>query len=332
MYYTRDGEIDLSKLPPLNYVNFVFAVDLFPKDSPLKLPLHKATELYPFIQYAPSSFAAVILKLNSDVSKPTALVFAPGKVVIVTGISESDVILYSHQVRFIMEKVPFRAYDPEKKRVVFDYTLRGKTGYYNPHTHNIVANVNLKVPLDLDKMHKENIAAFSYMPKIFPGGKMDVWLVPSYKCECNRNGRTAEEIVINSVVGKIQKAGKCKCKIKVLCFPDGQLVFTGGRSTQSLHQSYLHTCLVILKKYVKWDVSIPVADDRLVSASMRTLLFEEATRRMCQMISCLPLKTFDTEALTQYKYVGFEGRPDLEEFFAPMAIDDDSNRKRLKME
>lgn len=330
----------LETIPRLNFVNFVFAVNILPSDSPYRIPLHQAARLLPFVQYAPTIFAAAIFKLSSDDTMPTALVFAPGKIVIVTGISESDVILYSHLVRLIVSQIPFNAQErgisPENPNgpIIHNQTLEGITEYIEPKTHNIVASVDLGMELDLKRIQRDHVAGCKLHDDVFPGLKMDVWLNNEYKCICKRQ-RTQEEEEINKALKKKElKVSKCKCRIKVLCFKNGQLVFTGGRSTKDLQQAYLQTVLALVPKYVVSNTDGASAPETQARPS-KTQSFEEAARHSCTYLANLKPRTFDLAALSSYKrtYSDFrtEGRDDLADWFESTANGGDCNAKQSKI-
>lgn len=222
--------------PPIKFQNFVFAANLLLPGY--RMPLEDIARRFKGAQYEPNKFAAVILKLETSTGKPTILVFGPGKIVVVTGQTESDVLLQAQMVRVILEMIPFVAMSDDGKQVLFNQTLKSRTVFLNPRIHNIVGNLKLDVVFDLDAIAREHPAACKYEKETFPHLRTRIWLNPQYKCLCGSQ-LSEEDKVINAMINdKSIKIPKCQCSIKLLVFKHGQFVFTGGRSVYDMNVAY----------------------------------------------------------------------------------------------
>lgn len=191
----------------------------------------------PCSQYAPVQFAANILKHTDTMASSTALVFASGKCVIVSALTEMHSVFLSHVFRLNIERTQCMMIGPDG--TVRMGTLKGKTALSNFQVRNIVGYGNLNIPLDLKRLRATYPDAVKYFPDQFPAAKINVWLTPDQKCHCSTTatGQEDEEAQIVARLGKMSKQ-RCGCTIKCLCYDTGCVVMIGGRSVRDINQVF----------------------------------------------------------------------------------------------
>lgn len=201
-------------------MNLVSTVDLLPQGQGYRLPLHAIARALPCAQYAPGLFAANILKFTDSIGDCTPLVFASGKIVVVSGRSPHHTLYASQLTRFIIEQVRCAMQDPGNPGagVNPNGSLMGRTIFKDCAIHNTVGHANLGCRVSLQAMVEAAPSACKWVPDLFPGLKCRMWLTASGHCEC--------------------QLPKCVCAVKVLVFDSGRIVITGGRSIRDVNSIF----------------------------------------------------------------------------------------------
>lgn len=213
-------------------VNMVATGAIFPTGN-MRLALYPiAMALGGCSEFAPGSFAANMIKID-DI---TALVFASGRVVLVSCDSPTRARHAGQTVRSVIEQVECLM---KQNAQIVRGNLMGRLVFQNCIVHNIVAHAKLSRPLDLHAMVQAAPASCKYRPDLFPGLKCRIWLNPECRCTCKRDSSSIIPDEDEAVaLKKITKQGKCQCSIKMLAFPSGEVVFTGGRSVRSINEVF----------------------------------------------------------------------------------------------
>lgn len=212
----RPATLESSQLPQI--VNLVSTVELLPQGHGYKLPLHAIARALPCAQYAPVMFAANILKLSDSIGECTPLVFASGKIVVVSGQTPYHTLWMSQLTRYVIEQVQCAMRNPDTGEVNPCGSLVGRTTFKDCCIHNIVGHARLGCRINLQAMCEAAPGACKWVPDLFPGLKCRMWLTTSGRCECGKP--------------------KCLCSIKVLVFDTGRIVITGGRSIRDVNSIY----------------------------------------------------------------------------------------------
>jgi|SRR6185295_13863075 len=211
----RPQTLEQQRLPKI--VNLVSTVELLPQGQGYKLPLHAIARALACAQYAPVLFAANILKFTDSIGDCTPLVFASGKIVVVSGQTPYHTLYMSQLTRFIVEQVRCAMLRPDGS-VDPCGSLVGRTIFKDCAIHNIVGHAELGCRINLQAMCEAAPSACKWVPDLFPGLKCRMWLTGSGRCECAK--------------------AKCVCAVKVLVFDTGRIVITGGRSIADVNTIY----------------------------------------------------------------------------------------------
>jgi TATA-box binding protein (TBP) (component of TFIID and TFIIIB) len=211
-----------SELPKI--VNMVSTVVLLPQGKGYRLPLHAIARALQCAQYAPVMFAANIIKFRDSTGDCTALVFASGKVVVVSCQTPYHTLYMSQFTRFIIEQVQC-AMLRDDGSVNPCGSLLGRTVFEDCCIHNIVGHAKFRCRIDLQAMCDASPSACKWLPDLFPGLKCAMWLTNSGMCECQRI--------------------KCVCSVKVLVFDTGKIVITGGRSIHDINNIFYRIKAII---------------------------------------------------------------------------------------
>lgn len=223
---------DQQSLPLI--VNCVSTTTLLPEcGGRYKLPLAAISlRLGPCAQYAPYLFAALIVKITDSTRKSTALVFASGKIVVVSGLTLNHTRYVSQIVRYIVEQVQCVMMAAEGGAVNPRGSLVGRTIFKDCHIHNIVGHSFLGHRIDLQKMCDAAPACCKWLPDLFPGLKCKIWLTSEHMCVCHSSVKREEvhdDPDVRKVLGGSAKQSSCVCSVRVLIFDTGKIVITGGR-------------------------------------------------------------------------------------------------------
>jgi TATA-box binding protein (TBP) (component of TFIID and TFIIIB) len=217
-----------SNLPRI--VNVISTAILLPQSSTTsshRLPLAAiAYRLGPCAQYAPEIFPALIIKLRDSTTTPTALVFASGKIVVVSTLTTNHTRYISQLVRSTIEQV---------RPPLSDESLVGRTSFSHCAIHNIVGHSDLGCRIDLQSMVDAAPLCCKWIPDSFPGLKCKIWLTSEHACLCNSSVKREVEEEVVKVIGK---QPKCVCAVKVLVFDTGRIVITGARSVRDVNSVF----------------------------------------------------------------------------------------------
>jgi TATA-box binding protein (TBP) (component of TFIID and TFIIIB) len=236
-------------------VNVVATFALLPQteDNKYKLPLDAISMRLGCSQYAPSIFAANIIKLRDCIATVTILLFDSGRGVIVSAQSLNHARYIGQLLRSILEQISCPTLEEVEeggmlKRVKLHQmiqnqtqkgSLKGKTVFDNLTVHNIVANSDLGFRINLQAMCDAAPECCKWKPDLFPGLKCKIWLTEERQCMCNVGGGGGKSNMISSSSSSkeddqiqviIGKQNKCICAVKVLIFDTGMIVITGGRT------------------------------------------------------------------------------------------------------
>lgn len=211
---TPAEERALPKIP-----NLVSTVTLL--QPGLRLPLADIARRLPHAQYAPRSFAACIFKMRDSVSQTTALVFAPGSMVVVGSRTRHHAIYRSFVVAMMLGHTRFPV--REGSRVVM-HRLGGRLRFDNFEVHNQVGHGQLDHRVDLRAMCDAAPLSCTHYHDLFPGLTCKVWLTRDYTCHCG------------------EKGDRCKCVINVLVFKTGHVVIPGCRTMADINSVFYRVC------------------------------------------------------------------------------------------
>jgi TATA-box binding protein (TBP) (component of TFIID and TFIIIB) len=230
---------DQQSLPLI--VNCVSTTTLLPQwGGRYKLPLAAISlRLGPCAQYAPDLFAALIVKLTDSTRKSTALVFASGKIVVVSGLTLNHTRNVSQMVRYIVEQVQCVTCYVEGGPVNPRGSLVGCTIFQDCHIHNIVGHSYLGHRIDLQKMCDAAPACCKWLPDLFPGLKCKIWLTPEHMCVCLVKKTVAkDDPELCTILGKGSTGQSCVCSVRVLIFDSGKIVITGGHHVRDVNSVF----------------------------------------------------------------------------------------------
>ncbi len=235
---------DQQSLPLI--VNCVSTTTLLPPGGVYKLPLSAISRrLGPCAQYAPALFAALIVKLTDSTRKSTALVFASGKIVVVSGLTLNHTRYMSQMVRYIVEQVQCVMRDTNGA-IQPRGSLVGRTVFRDCHIHNIVGHSFLGHRIDLQCMCTAAPSCCKWLPDLFPGLKCKIWLTAEHACVCrskvkNETAPVADDPDLRLVLGRSgggAKKSSCVCSVRVLIFDSGKIVLTGGRCVRDVNSVF----------------------------------------------------------------------------------------------
>ena len=240
----RRGQATAAKI-----VNVVATFALLPPAppgvEPYRLPLDAVSLHMGCSQYAPSIFAANIIKLRDFLATVTVLLFDSGRGVIVSAQSLNHARYIGQLLRSILEQIacpilcrPARNGKEGEpgggKEIVYNHSqgaLKGRTIFSNLTVHNIVANSDLGFRINLQAMCDAAPSCCKWKPDIFPGLKCKIWLTPERRCMCGLVKRALPMEELQVILGK----QKCVCSVKVLIFDTGMIVITGGRTLHAVN-------------------------------------------------------------------------------------------------
>lgn len=149
-------------------VNLVSTVELLPQGKGYRLPLHAIARALACAQYAPVLFAANILKLTDSIGDCTPLVFASGKIVVVSGQTPHHTLYMSQLTRFILEQIQC-AMRAEDGTINPCGSLVGRTIFRDCTIHNVVGHAELGCRINLQAMCEAAPSACKWVP-----GKMRI--------------------------------------------------------------------------------------------------------------------------------------------------------------
>ena len=253
----KDKEPKYKDLPVI--VNIVATVKMLPDEKKYKFPLEDIAKVCNGMsQFAPTRFAADILRLDNSSTDTTALVFRSGKIVIVSGKTLEHVRYCIQVFRTIIEKVKCVMME-EDGRIVVD-TLQGRTIFSGCNIHNIVGNGDLDQRIDLKALRDAAPKVISWNPDIFPGAKATVYLTDSRTCECSCkcNGGTKACDPELALQGKRcpKNKTKCRCTCRTLLFDSGCCVVTGGQSIADVNKVFFYI-KQLAPKFVETGKEVP---------------------------------------------------------------------------
>ena len=221
-----------------NIVNMVSTTSILPPGY--RLPLRELNvAMGPCSQYAPVQFAANILKFTTRTADSTLLVFASGKLVLVSAISEYHTIYINQLFRTVIEQI--KCAMVVNQNVVKFGDLTGRTIFENNKTHNVVGQGDLGMKIDLNALRDANPASVKWLPDSFPAAKCSMWLTDDNKCHCQgASGALLDESDKNVLenlpnLRDILLKKKCHCTIKCLCFDTGKIVLIGGERVRDVN-------------------------------------------------------------------------------------------------
>ncbi len=225
--------VDNKSIP--NIVNMVSTTSILPPG--FKLPLRElSAAMGPCSQYAPVQFAANILKVTTSTTDSTILVFASGKLVLVSAVSENHTRYMNQFFRCIVEQIECVMMKDGKP---WFGTLMGRTVFENNVTHNVVGHGDLGMEIDLKALRDANPGSVKYLHDSFPAAKCSVWLTDDFKCHCG--GAGVEDLSVHADdleklpnLKRVLKK-KCHCTIKCLCFDTGKIVMIGGERVRDVN-------------------------------------------------------------------------------------------------
>lgn len=204
--------------------NVVLSVELLAPGY--RLPLEVIASQLGCSQYAPVDFAANILRFRDMFTDCTVLVFASGKVVVVSVRSMPHMRFVSQMLRLVIEQLRCPMLDEHGS--VYIGTLQGRTVFQNCNVHNIVGHGFLGCRIDLQAMCDAAPACCKWFPDLFPGLKCKIWLAPEYRCIC---GAT-------EAVEGVKLGGKCTCFVKMIIFDTGKIVIPGSRNIRDINSVF----------------------------------------------------------------------------------------------
>ena len=225
-----------------NIVNMVSTTSILPPGY--RLPLRELNvAMGPCSQYAPVQFAANILKFTTSTTDSTLLVFASGKLVLVSAISEYHTLYINQLFRTVIEQI--QCCMVVNQNLIKFGDLTGRTIFENNKTHNVVGQGDLGMKIDLNALRDANPASVKWLPDSFPAAKCSMWLTDDNKCHCT-NSVEAGSFVVDEEVDKtvleklpnlrdILMKKKCHCTIKCLCFDTGKIVLIGGERVRDVN-------------------------------------------------------------------------------------------------
>lgn len=224
-----------------NIVNMVSTTSILPPGY--RLPLKElSAAMGPCSQYAPVQFAANILKFTTSTTDSTILVFASGKLVLVSAVSENHTRYMNQFFRVIIEQIKCVMLKNEK---LWFGTLMGRTVFENNVTHNVVGHGDLGMKINLNALRDANPGSVKYLHDSFPAAKCSVWLTEDCKCHCSEGTggsqppMAADEIPAEELekMPNLKRAlkKKCHCTIKCLCFDTGKIVMIGGEKVRDVN-------------------------------------------------------------------------------------------------
>jgi len=255
-------------------VNLVSTVILLPQGKGYKLPLHAIARALPSSQYAPVLFAANILKIKDSLGEATPLVFASGKIVVVSGQTPHHTLYVSQLTRFVIEQIEC-AMLGEDGVVNPRGSLMGRTIFEHCTIHNIVGHANLGCRISLQAIMEAAPSACKWVPDLFPGLKCQMWLTESGHCEC--------------------KLPKCVCAMKVLIFDSGRIVITGGRSVRDVNSIFFRI-RAIAPQFASGDAGVVIPrEDRFYQRLSTMLVPSGATMKDMEIVA--PGEMDEDEAL-----------------------------------
>jgi len=206
---------DACALPEV--VNVVASLELLPADGNYQLPLRAIANQLGCVEYRPTDFAACIIKLRDVMTDSTALVFASGKVVIVSARSAVHTIYVGQMLRLLLENVHCVMRETETGRHTLN-TLGGRLTFNNCSVNNMVGNAFLGYRINLAVMRDAAPAACKWKPDSFPGLKCRLWIPQENRCVC--------------------KKPKCTCTVRLLMYKSGKLVIVGARNIDDVNSIF----------------------------------------------------------------------------------------------
>lgn len=170
-------------------------------------------------EYNPSRFHGVVMRIRYP--RCTALIFRSGKLVCTGAKNESDAHLGARKFARIIQKLGFTV-RPWKSISIFPNCLIHFLGllfqikFLDFKVQNLVATVDLRFPIRLEKLNQMHQQFSSYEPELFPG-------------------------LIYRMV---------KPRVVLLIFVNGKIVFTGAKTRGDIHES-LENIYPILQSFRK---------------------------------------------------------------------------------
>jgi len=255
-------------------VNLVSTVELLPQGKGYKLPLQAIARALANSQYAPCLFAANIIKFTDSIGDCTPLIFASGKIVVVSGQTPHHTLYMSQLTRFIIEQVRC-AMRADDGTVDPCGSLMGRTIFKDCITHNVVGHAELGCRINLQAMCEAAPSACKWVPDLFPGLKCRMWLTGSGRCECHKP--------------------KCVCAVKVLVFDTGRIVITGGRCIRDVNSIFFRI-RAIAPDFNDGDANLVIPrEDRFYQRLSSMLVPSGATMKEVEMVE--PDEMSEMEAL-----------------------------------
>lgn len=170
-------------------------------------------------EYNPSRFHGVVMRIRDP--RCTALIFRSGKLVCTGARNEADANLGTRKFARIIQKLGYNVSlaEPRKKMShnylnIILFFLKVKFTEFK--VQNLVATVDLRFAIRLEKLNQNHGQFSSYEPELFPG-------------------------LIYRVV---------KPRVVLLIFVNGKIVFTGAKSKSEINES-LEYIYPILQSYRK---------------------------------------------------------------------------------
>lgn len=220
---SAETERHLPKIP-----NIVTTVSLLKPHSTHRLPLSDIARSCPNAQFDPRLFAAVRITLRDNTSQATALLFAPGSMVVTGSRSEQQALYWSRVVFLRISMVRFACLLDDGRIGTEHLATRLRFDDFTMHNH--VANGELGYQIDLEAIRSANGLQCMHYHDLFPGLIGNVWLTPDYRCHCrgaNSSGKNRDG---------------CKCVLSVLFFKTGKIVIPGCKTMRDANMVFYRIC------------------------------------------------------------------------------------------
>lgn len=223
---SAEAEQHLPKIP-----NIVTTVLLLEPNSAHRLPLRDIALSNHSTQFDPDLFAAVRITLRDNTSQATALLFAPGSMVVTGSRSEHQALYWSRVVFLRISMVRFACIGDGGRIETVHLATRLRFDGFTMHNH--VANGELGYQIDLEAIRAANGLQCMHYHDLFPGLIGNVWLTPDYRCHCKttRGGG-----------GGGKNRDSCKCVLSVLFFKTGKIVIPGCKTMRDANMVFYRIC------------------------------------------------------------------------------------------